>query len=257
MCIETNLLLHLPLNTRSFYSFVFGATIAQYNLHYLFKKNAIVNSRRMEWSVRNRQVHKYMIAAGGVIVITSLVRFHMHHLIFLLGLGAIAFLYSFPVLPFSGGKRIKDFGVCKITTLALLWTLVTVWFPVDQMNFNGLSFQLVFFRRFIFMFILCLLFDVRDSKVDRSENIKTIPVLIGISNTYLICYISLTVFTILTLIQFLHLKEPLELVAMLTSALATLFAIEYTKKNNSDFNYLAGVDGMMLLQAILVIITSI
>ena len=39
---------------------------------------------------------------------------------------------------------------------------------------------------------------------------------------------------------------------MLLSAAATFFAVELTKKTNSDFVYLAGIDGMMLLQAMLV-----
>ena len=257
MCIETSLLMHLPLNSLSFYSFVFGATSVQNNLHYLVKRNAVKGSRRMTWSMRNRSFHLGMIAFGSGLIIFSLFSFHLHHFIFLLLLGAIACLYSFPVLPFQNKKRLKDFGVLKITTLALLWTLITVWFPVNQMNFNVISFGLVFLRRFVFMFILCLLFDIRDTEVDSQENIRTIPVIIGSHKSYIICYSFLSLFVLLSLIQFLHSPELLPLSVMLASAVATLFTIKYTKKHNSDFIYLALVDGMMLLQALLVIITSV
>ena len=256
MCIETNLLLHLPLDSVSFYYFVFGATILQYNLHYLVKQNAVKESRRMAWSVKNRLIHKIMISMGSGLILISLFSFHLHHFIFLMILGAIACLYSLPVLPFAKRKRIKDFGLLKITTLALLWTLVTVWFPVDEMTFNITSFQLVFFRRFCFMFILCLLFDIRDEEVDRTENISTLPVRVGVQRAYLICYGLLIIFTVLSLIQFVNSNNRVELIVMITSALATLVAIEYSKKNTSDYAYLALVDGMMLLQALLVIITS-
>jgi hypothetical protein len=39
---------------------------------------------------------------------------------------------------------------------------------------------------------------------------------------------------------------------MLLSALITFYTAELSKKTNSDFVYLAGIDGMMLLQASLV-----
>jgi hypothetical protein len=45
--------------------------------------------------------------------------------------------------------------------------------------------------------------------------------------------------------------------AMLISTIATAFILNFSKKNNSDIVYLACIDGMMLLQAGLVIIGSI
>ncbi|HEY8687966.1 MAG TPA: UbiA family prenyltransferase [Chitinophagaceae bacterium] len=257
MCVETNLLLHLRLNNLSFYLFVFGATLAQYNMHYLFKTTAVENSTRLAWSLKNKNIHKILIAFGVALILYSLFSFHLRHFIFLLALGAIAFLYSFPFLPFTNKKRIKDFGLMKIITLSLLWTLVTVWFPVDEINFTGLSFQLIFLRRFIFIFILCLLFDIRDTEVDRRENIATLSVKVGIKKSYTLCYLLLVVFTALSIIQYIHLPEARQLILMLFSAIATGITIEYSKKKYSDIVYLALIDGMMLLQALLVIFASV
>jgi 1,4-dihydroxy-2-naphthoate octaprenyltransferase len=144
----------------------------------------------------------------------------------------------------------------KIVTLALLWTLVTVWFPIDEANFSGLSFQLIFLRRFIFMFILCLLFDIRDTEVDRKESIATLSVKLGVKRSYILCYLLLMIFIALSIIHFIYLPDSIQLIAMLVSAAATVIAIEFSKKNNSDVIYLACIDGMMLLQALLVIFTS-
>jgi len=47
------------------------------------------------------------------------------------------------------------------------------------------------------------------------------------------------------------------LIAMLLSGMTTFFIIEVTKKINSDFIYLAGIDGMMLLQAFLVYLVGL
>lgn len=257
MCIETNLLLHLPLNSTTFYFFVFGATLFQYNLHYLIKKKAVDNSIRFQWSQKNKETHLLLIIGGLILIISSLFTFRLHHFIFLGILGIITLLYSQPILPFKTKKRIKDFGLLKIFTLVLMWTLVTVWFPADQASVGLLSFQLVFLRRFIFIFVLCLMFDIRDEPVDKMENIRTMPVTTGLKNSYNIAYILLGSFLAISVFQFYYNHNLIELNAMIISCFVTAFMIHFSKKNNSDIVYLAGIDGMMILQAALVIIGSI
>ncbi len=252
LCIETNILLHLPLNTFSFYCFVFGATLSQYNLHYLVKKTAIQNSERLAWSLKNKVLHKILLATGISLILFSFLSFRLHHFIILAILGGIAFLYSFPVLPFVKKKRIKEYGFLKIVTLALLWTLVTVWFPVNNFSFEKNDFFFVLVKRFVFMFVLCLLFDIRDIEIDRKENIKTLAVLLGKRKSYYVTYLLLVLFLALSVTQFFYSGDAGILIPMIISAGATYFFIELTKKIHSDFIYLAGIDGMMLLQAILV-----
>ena len=255
LCIETNLLLHLPLNEFSFYSFIFGATLLQYNLHYLFKKPAGKSSDRLAWSQMNKTTHCLLITTGIIPVIMSLFSFGIYQFIFLFVSGIITLLYTVPVLPFKSKKRIKDFGILKIVTLALIWTLVTVWFPAGQEANTG-SFQLIFAGRFIFIFILCLVFDMRDVGVDSIENIRTIPLIAGRQNAYRIIYFFLLLFILISLLQYFSTKNFIQFNAMLISAFATFFVVKISRKQHSDFFYLACIDGMMLLQAILVIIDS-
>ncbi len=256
MCIQTNLLLHLPLNSISFYAFVFGATLLQYNLHYLVKKTAVINSERLKWSQNNNTVHKILIATALILILISLFSFQLQHFIFLGILGIITLLYSLPILPFKGKRRIKDFGFLKIFTLVLMWTIVTAWFPVQQYISWSFSFILIFVRRFIFIFILCLMFDIRDTNIDAVENIKTIPVKIGIAKSYLLAYILLFIFILLSIIELIKNENIIEFNAMLLSAFATIIIIKISKKNAGDLIYLACIDGMMFLQAMLVIIGS-
>ena len=256
-CIETNILLGLPLNTFSFYCFVFGATLLQYNLHYSTKKIAVKDSERLRWSLNNKKTHFFLLVVGALLILFSFFYFQLKHFVILALLGAISFLYSFPFLPFGKRRRIKDYGLLKIITLSLLWTLVTVWFPVNNMPFDGLLFIFVFVKRFIFMFILCLLFDLRDIEIDRKENIDTLPVVMGKTKSYNLSYILLVLFLTVAFVQYLYLPQLPFLLAMVISAAVTFLIIERTKKTNSDFIYLAGIDGMMLLQAFLVYLFSI
>jgi len=256
-CIETSIVLGVPLNSFSFYCFVFGATLAQYNLHYIAKKVAVKNSERLSWSLGNRNIHLILLVAGIVLILFSFFSFHLKHYAILICLGGIAFLYSFPFLPFGKKKRIKDYGFLKIITLSLLWTLVTVWFPVNNMDVATPVFILVFIKRFIFMFILCLLFDVRDMEIDSNERINTMAVFLGKKKSYYLAYFSLIAFIGLSFAQYQFFPQSAFLPAMLLSAVATFITIELTKKSNSDFVYLAGIDGMMLLQAVLVYVFSL
>lgn len=250
--METNFLMHLPLNNLNFYCFVFGATLAQYNLHYMTKKIAVRDSARLAWSLQNRNIHLALLITGICLIIYSLFSFHLRHYIILSVMGLIAFIYSFPVLPLKERRRIKDYGLIKILTLALLWTLVTVWFPVVNFSLDNILFLFIFFKRFLFMFVLCLLFDMRDMEIDREQHIHTIPVIAGRAGSYYLSYAVLFLFALLCVAQYYFFGDAAILAAMLLSAICTFIIIEITKKNNSDYIYLAGIDGMMLLQSLLV-----
>jgi 4-hydroxybenzoate polyprenyltransferase len=251
-CMETNLLMKLRLNNFYFYLFVFCATLLEYNLHYFIKKSANPGSERFAWSQQHKHFHKIFIGIGLVGILISIFFFTLKHFIALAIIGAISALYSFPVLPFKKRKRIKDFGLLKIVTLSYIWTLVTVWFPVVNIATITPEFMLIFARRFLFMFILCLAFDIRDTPVDARDNIHTLPVMIGVKNCYLLIYGCLILFTALSVWYFYFVPDVMQLSAMIISALATYFMIDYSRTHRTDMTYLAGVDGMMLLQAILV-----
>lgn len=256
-CIETNVLLDVPLNYFSFYCFVFGATLVQYNLHYSMKKVAVKNSERLRWTLKNKRLHFFLLITGCLLILFSFFSFHLKHFIILGVLGCIAVLYSFPFLPFGKKKRIKDYGFIKIITLSLLWTLVTVWLPVTNLNVNPYLFAFVFVKRFVFIFILCLLFDVRDIEIDNKENINTLAVMLGKKKSYALSCFLLLLFGGLSIIQYFFYPQMAFLLAMLVSSVITWIIIQLTKKTNSDFIYLAGVDGMMLVQAVLVYLFSL
>ncbi|WP_290792094.1 UbiA family prenyltransferase [Flavihumibacter sp. UBA7668] len=256
LCWETNLLLGLKSSHWSLYCFVFGATLLQYNLHYFFKKAHAFKSERQDWSIQNRLTQKILIAAGLLLVILSLFWLEPRHFVVLAVLAILASLYSFPLLPFVN-KPLKEFGLLKIGLLSLEWTLVTVWFPADQQGIDMTSYWLVFLRRFLFMFVLCLLFDMRDRELDATNGIRTIPVRMGVSKSYRLADIILLIFVLISLIQLIRTSDFPFFHAMLLSALLTRFVIQLTKKFDNDYIYLAGIDGMMLVQTALVAIGTI
>ncbi|ULQ53531.1 UbiA family prenyltransferase [Flavihumibacter fluvii] len=256
LSIETNLLLGIPLNHPAVYIFIFGSTILQYNLHYLFKKGIGLLSDRDTWSARNRITQKILICLGAVLIAISVGWLESRHFVVMVVLALLASLYSLPLLPFKR-RRLKEYGLLKITLLSLEWTLVTVWFPADQYGIDPTSYWLVFVRRFIFMFVLCLSFDIRDMQSDFKAGIRTMPVRLGKNTAYKVADWGLILFTLLSIWQLTHSGNFIFFHAMVLSALVTKWMVEQTKKSDSEYLYLAGVDGMMLLQALLVAIGTI
>ena len=95
-------------------------------------------------------------------------------------------IYGTKLIP--GFPRRKDIPVMKNAVVALSWALVTVIIPVTYRSSpqSGLS-SLVVFTVFVFMFIKTfintVLYDIRDEISDRINNVRTIPVLIGLKKT--------------------------------------------------------------------------
>lgn len=257
LCMETSLLLGLPYNSFYFYLTVFSATLGQYNIHYYIKRSANPDSDRFFWSVRHRKIHLIFNCIGAIGLIVGLTGLHPKNYLVLAIVAAITILYSFPFLPFKNKKRLKDFGLLKILVLAYVWTLITVWFPAITLTEITKGFEVVFLQRFVFIFILCLAFDIRDIQSDTRENIHTVPVSLGEKKSYLLATVLLVVFLGISFYHFRITQHFMQFNAMLLSALATWFILEISKKQKSDLFFLAAVDGMMLLQPLLVAIGAI
>lgn len=256
LCMETNLLLGLPFNSFYFYLLVFSATLGQYNIHYFIKRDARPDSDRYFWSLQHLNTHLMLNVLGAIGLLIGLFHLKPRNLMVLAIIAVITILYSFPLLPFKKKKRLKDFGLLKILTLSYVWTLITVWFPAVTMTGITTGVRLVFLQRFMFMFALCLAFDIRDIDSDSRSGIRTIPVALGKRNSYVIIYASLLLFLVFSLLHFRYSLHFMQFNAMIVSALATYFVVEYARTRNSDLVYLFCVDGMMLLQAILILVTA-
>jgi 1,4-dihydroxy-2-naphthoate octaprenyltransferase len=92
---------------------------------------------------------------------------------------------------------------------------------------------------------------------DSRSHIRTIPVALGRRNSYVIIYASLLLFLVFSLLHFRYTLHFMQFNAMIVSALATYFVVEYSPTRNTDMDYLYLVDGMMLLQALLVMTASV
>ncbi len=91
--------------------------------------------------------------------------------------------YSKNIFSAFGIPRLKDIFLVKSLIVASSWAVCAAFLPMIYLsgNFTKLGFIFPFF--FIKMFINTVLFDVRDVVGDALNDVKTIPVVIGIKKT--------------------------------------------------------------------------
>lgn len=93
-------------------------------------------------------------------------------------------LYAMPVLPQA--KNLRSFSGLKIFIVALIWAGVTVVLPVVNLKATfSFDVKVEVFKRFLFVLVLILPFEIRDLKYD-SAALKTLPQRFGIKRTKLL-----------------------------------------------------------------------
>ncbi len=232
---------------------VFCSTLFVYNVHYLIKKSTPELSDRFGWSQHHRLWHYLLMSIG--IIGCGISAFHLPQNILLVCvlLAVLSFSYSIPLLPFKDKKRLKDFGWIKILVLTAVWTIVTSVLPLLYHSRALADYPFEIMIRFVFMFTLCVAFDIRDMQTDMEAGIATLPNMIGIKGSYRVMSVSMILFIIMSMIQYARYPSVNRLIAEIIVAIATKLAIDYARKHPSDRAYLGLVDGMMLLYATLVL----
>lgn len=223
-----------------FYAFLLLATWASYRLHALRPRPNIS---------RLTATTTWIIVVGGTLLAPTLPSEMWPTVAVLI---VLAWAYSRRMLP--GVRRLREYGLAKILILAGVWTIATTYLPLVDRPISAGPLALLLLRRFLFMFTLCVAFDLRDRVSDTDAGIRTLPVRLGVRRSFTLMRITLLAFVALVLAG-PALSDtgfgPIE-VALLLSAAVTSTVIEATSRGRSTAYYLGLIDGMMLVQAALV-----
>ncbi len=97
--------------------------------------------------------------------------------------GVISFLYAIPIgfrHQFLRGRNLRAVSGLKIFIIGLVWTLITVVLPLmDNLTSFGTTEFLYGLQRFVFILVLMLPFDIRDTAYDELK-LATIPQILGL-----------------------------------------------------------------------------
>lgn len=162
--------------------------------------------------------------------------------------------YVLPV-PGLGGRRLRDLPGIKIFLIAGSFTWVTVILPAVEAYALGQWYVwLLALERACFVFALTVPFDVRDRHIDAAARVPTLPALLGNRRAIQLALVALAVAAAATLFLYrLDVYAPGTTVAILLSLLVSSYFVHLAPRRRHDYYFTGLLDGMMLLQAGLVV----
>ncbi|TAL61398.1 MAG: hypothetical protein EPN85_04940 [Bacteroidetes bacterium] len=246
---ETYRFVHSQINL-GYIVFVFASTLALYNFPVFIQTNfSPEQSERHMWVFENKKMLIVLfvlaVIASGIFVFF----FSLKFILCFVPVAGTAFAYFLPL-------HLRSITGLKAGIVALVWTCVTVVFPLLLIfDFNladtfSNENSVLLLQNFLFIFPLCLIFNVRDIEADRQTGLKTLPVIYGTRATIVICLIFFVFFSMLVALSS-SLREDRGV--LLISATATAALILFASEKRSEYYYSLWVDGMILLQVGLVV----
>jgi len=162
-------------------------------------------------------------------------------------------IYSTSIFSVFGIPRLKDVFVVKSLLVALSWTVVVAFLPAICFSENLIVVLSILFFFFIKSFVNTVLFDVRDMEGDAQNNVKTIPVVVGIFKTKRLLLIIQSVLVIWLLLVF-DLFSTYNII-LVVSIIYGYFYIVYfcNPKNHKGFLLDILVDGEWIIMGLLYI----
>ncbi|MBS1588380.1 MAG: hypothetical protein JST52_02075 [Bacteroidetes bacterium] len=277
LSIEANIQQSLPLNGFLFYLLSFIITVVYYDVAYITEKPGISHNPRTIWYAANlkniKRLHLFLMvlfSVGGIYLLKEYWRdlrvlpWDVWLLIFTFPLAAILYygVNHKSVKHFS----LRDVGWLKPFIIGFSWSgLVTVYPIIYYCIIRQIPFHisllgfLLFVKNFMFISMLCILFDIKDYATDYNQRLKTLVVKLGLRKIIFIIIIPLTVIGLGSFLAY-GLTHGFSMFKILMNTLPFLLLISVAysmKRRRNIFYYLVIIDGLMLVKAFCGIIGSL
>ncbi len=255
LCFQTSLLLHFTVDVY-LYAFVFFATLCSYNFYWMLGSYSLARSSPAAFLKKHyTNIIFFFIAAAGLFIC-------LLHVKGLIPLAVIAvlltLLYAVPLMPFKVLHFTRRAGFLKTILLSFTWAFVTVYIPCKIADVPGAAtIWFLFSNRFLFMLMLCIIFDKRDEQLDKIRGLHSLATDV---NPVTLRYIMLAIFIAFMANGILlrtHFKDFLQIAALLITGVVTVIVYLYSQKKQGYFFYYFLVDGMMLFSALTTYVASI
>lgn len=253
VCLTQSTLIQIGINSHliEYSLLVFFATLFVYNLQRIFyksQKDISLHSIRRKWIFKNQTSIKTLAFIGFIGVSTSFF-FNDYKILFYLSPLLILSLAYF--LPFI---KLRKSPWLKLLTLVLVWTMVTAVVPILLSSSEAVTklHLLHIALRFFFMMAICIPFDLRDLLVDAADNVSTIPQLMGENKTRWFATGCMLSYILLIVLEFVFGMFNVNIFyALLLSALINTVIVFMSNTKRGEYFYVAGIDGTMILQGVL------
>jgi 4-hydroxybenzoate polyprenyltransferase len=173
--------------------FIFSATLFTYNFHRIIRFfnheiNYAVLSERHNWIIKHKKIQFLLAVLAVFFLFFSLNNLPLIKIVKMLIPAVIpVLLYILPDNNFFKGLR--QIPYLKVILVGWVWMYLCGYIPIKLAQLSVSYYFLA--AQAIFIIAITLPFDIRDIKVDKSENVKSIATLAGEKNTRLISIILL------------------------------------------------------------------
>lgn len=256
LACQTGLLLHLDRDA-FLYGFIFFATLCSYNFYWLLGKFSYHHKQQTIPQFIVKEITGItVLAISGAGMVFCFLRGKISITPVITAI-ALTCIYAIPLLPFKFLHFTRKAGVLKTTLLSFTWSYVTVFVPLQKKITEMTNSEIfVFTRRFLFMLMLCIIFDNRDSAIDKIRGLRSLATDLSARTLKWLIY---GIFLILFATNFLSRRYGISLaqsIALQVSTIVLLITYYFSTKKQGYYFYYFVVDGMMLFSAIVTFIAS-
>lgn len=235
--------------------FIFFSTVFTYSyLKYGHPSTGVVTTAHRQWAKAYPQLSKNLLLlsllASGAFFFTL----SNSNKMIVMGVGVFTAFYGFVSLPFTSSKlKLRDFGLLKTFFVGLVWSVTTVIVPLEGTPVEPAMLVFLLLRRFLFIFALTLVFEIKDQATDREYNLRTLAMVLGISRTKLFAQLTLMLLVVTNLVQYFFYEISLSnMLAVNFSLLISMAVIQPVSEETTEPWYYFAIDGMMILQFVFV-----
>jgi 4-hydroxybenzoate polyprenyltransferase len=243
---------------------LFCSTLALYNFSILLskpEKPEISRFQRVRWIFSPYRLMITLTIISSIAIIPLSFFLNTSSNILLIGLGLISIAYNLPIFSIDDTRfSLRNIPGVKLFIIAMVWAASCVLLPIFEIagnNYSTITLNetiLLFLKRLFFIAAIAVQFDVRDIFQDKSNRLKTIPVIFGEKNSLLICQVLLASYLLL-LFNFTK-KIDGNFFALSLTILLSGWLIFKSKWKKNEYYYFLLLDGTMILQLIMLLIFS-
>ena len=211
--------------------FVMTSTVLSYNFIRLQRQNELEFSYQ-NWVEKNRNPIWVISLICAVLVLALSFQIKSSAFLILIPSVVITFFYGSRISK-NSRLTLRDLAGIKIVTIALVWALVTVLFPLlqEQSSFDKNTW-ITFAQRFLFVFAITIPFDIRDLHIDQKE-MKTLPLIFG---TQFSKYVGFGALFFFVGLEFGKTKDQQDLaVTLLMAIISSVFLYKSKTENQTYF----------------------
>ncbi len=252
LCAQTAILLHINPPV-AIYALVFFSTICGYNFYWLLSKYSLGNPASVIVFATKNASYLMLFLLSAMAVLCCL--YFLSDMLWYISISMLlTLLYSLHLGSFSWLGRFKKWpklGIMKTVLLAFTWAYVTVVLPASSILFVQTKLVLLLLLiRFLFVGILCIIFDQRDVVMDRMHGLSSLATELSLGSLKKIMGLSFVFYLLAVLCFYGYTLEWSQAIALCGAGIIAgwVYMLSFSKQRSYVFYYFV-VDGLMLFSA--------